>query len=96
MKMLEKADQIFPGLKENVEIMETGSPDTFERYTGNAGGALYGFENSSGIYAEARMPIRTHIGNLFQTGHWGRPGGGVWNVCVNGYSAAKIILNSVS
>ncbi|MBN1307030.1 MAG: FAD-dependent oxidoreductase [Chitinispirillaceae bacterium] len=89
--MIAKAEQLYPGLRSLIRHVEVGSPDTFERFTGNTAGALYGFENSKNIYAEAKMPIKTYLPHLYQTGHWGKPGGGVWNVMVNGYTAAKII-----
>lgn len=84
-RIMSKAEQLYPGLKEAVDFIEVGSPDTFQRYTDNTGGALYGFENTKRIYGEAKMPVTTHLSNLFQTGHWGKPGCGVWNVMVNGY-----------
>lgn len=89
--MLAKAETLFPGLNEKIELIEIGSPDTFQRYTSNTEGALYGFENTNHIYGEAKMPITTHMSNLFQTGHWGKPGGGVWNSIYNGYTAALTI-----
>lgn len=89
--MLEKAERLYPGLRDLVDVREIGSPDTFERFTGNTGGALYGFENDRSVYAEAKLPIKTHIPNLYQTGHWGKPGGGIWNVMHNAYRTSKII-----
>ncbi len=90
--MINKAEVLYPGISSLIRTQEIGSPATFERYTGNTEGALYGFENTKEIYGEAKMPIITHLSNLFQTGHWGKPGGGIWNVMVNGYTAAKMIL----
>lgn len=89
--MLDKAAELVDGLASAIECTEVGSPDTFERYTGNTAGALYGFENTKALYGEAKLPHTTHLKNLFQTGHWGKPGGGVWNVIANGYSTAKTI-----
>ncbi len=94
-KMLNKLESLYPGIRKYIEIMEVGSPETFERYTGNTNGALYGFENVKEMYGEAKIPITTHIPNLFQTGHWGKPGCGVWNVTHNAYRASKTILNSM-
>ena len=90
--MLSKAEELYPGLRERISLTEIGSPGTFERYTGNTGGALYGFENTSHIYGEAKLPVKTYLSNLFQTGHWGKPGGGVWNAMYNGYTVAGAIL----
>ncbi|NLP03885.1 MAG: NAD(P)/FAD-dependent oxidoreductase [Fibrobacter sp.] len=94
-RIMTKAESIIPGLRGHVSLMETGSPSTFERYTGNTGGALYGFENTSHIYGEAKLPIKTHLSNLFQTGHWGKPGGGIWNTMYNGYTTALTMLTSI-
>jgi prolycopene isomerase len=91
-RMIAKADALHPGLKNAIEVMEVGSPDTFERYTANTDGALYGFENNKSMYHEAKMPIKTHCANLYQTGHWGKPGCGIWNVMINSYTASKVIL----
>lgn len=91
-RMIQKLEELYPGIKDMIELVETGSPETFDRYTMNTMGALYGFANVKDIYGEAKMPINTHIPNLFQTGHWGRPGGGIWNVMYNSYIASKMIL----
>ncbi len=93
-RMLQKAEKLYPGFNDLIELKEVGSPSTFERYTLNTEGTLYGFENTKEMYGEAKMPITTHLKNLFQTGHWGKPGGGVWNVMSNAYSASKVILNN--
>ncbi len=91
-RMLAKAEEVYPGIKDYIELMEVGSPTTFERYTSNGDGAIYGFENTKSMYGEAKMPFATHVDNLFQTGHWGKPGCGIWNVMTNAYAASKIIL----
>lgn len=93
-KLINKAENIFPGFKSLIDLVEVGSPETFERYTGNTDGALYGFENTKSMYGEAKMPIFTHITNLFQTGHWGKPGCSIWNVMANAYTVSKTILSS--
>ena len=89
--MLDRAEALVPGLRRDIECMEVGSPDTFERYTANTGGSLYGFENTKDLYGEAKLPITTHLENLFQTGHWGKPGCSVLNVMVNGYTTYHTI-----
>jgi phytoene dehydrogenase-like protein len=91
-QMIDQMEELFPGLKDEIELVEIGSPDTFERYTANSGGAIYGYENSYEMYKEAKMPMKSHIKNMYQTGHWGRPGCGVLNVMTNGFSSAKEII----
>jgi len=91
--ILKAAKQKIPELHDAIDYTEIASPETFERFTGNTAGSLYGFENSKDIYGETRMPNTTYLKNLFQTGHWCKPGGGVWNVMECGYTAANIILH---
>ncbi|MBD3344786.1 MAG: radical SAM protein, partial [Chitinivibrionales bacterium] len=91
-RMLAKADELYPGIESAVELREIGSPTTFERYTGNTAGALYGFENTKDMYGEAKLPKQTYLENLYQVGHWGTPGGGVWNVMYNSYSTTRMML----
>jgi prolycopene isomerase len=91
-RMIDKAEKLYPGFKDKIDLIEIGSPATFERYTLNTEGSIYGFESTKSIYGEAKLPITTHIDNLYQVGHWGKPGCGVWNVMNNAYLASKIIL----
>ncbi|MBN1308026.1 MAG: NAD(P)/FAD-dependent oxidoreductase [Chitinispirillaceae bacterium] len=91
-KMISAADTLVPGFREAIDVIEIASPATFERFSGNTSGALYGFENIKTVYGEAKMPSTTYLKNLFQTGHWCKPGGGVWNVMECGYTTARIIL----
>lgn len=90
-KMITTSEQILPGLSKHIRCKVTASPSTFERYSGNTKGSLYGFANSSDRYSEAKIPMQTYIPNLYQTGHWCR-GGGIWNVMESGFTVSKMIL----
>jgi phytoene dehydrogenase-like protein len=94
--MMHKAESLYPGLRDRVVCREIASPATFERYTGNTGGALYGFDNDRDMYAEAKLPITTYLSNLYQTGHWGKPGAGLWNVMLNAYRTAKTVERNMN
>jgi len=91
-QMLAKAEKLYPGLSDFIDVVEVGSPATCERYTANTEGSIYGFENTADMYGEAKMPHTTHLDNVYQVGHWGKPGCGVWNVMSNGYVGSKVIL----
>jgi phytoene dehydrogenase-like protein len=92
-KIVAATQRLIPGFHDAVEVLDIGSPTTFKRFTSNTEGALYGFENTKDIYGEAKMPNTTYLSNLFQTGHWCKPGGGIWNVIECGYTTACIILH---
>ena len=91
-KMIDELNIAYPGIKEYIDFVEIGSPDTFERYTLNTGGSIYGFENTFDSYGAAKMPFKTHIKNLYFAGHWTRPGSGMFNAILSGYTAFHTVL----
>lgn len=91
--MIEKACSEFGDFTKNVLVRNVASPDTFERYTGNTGGALYGFENTRYLYGQSKLPFTTYLSNLFQAGHWTKAGGGIYNVMTSGQAAATLIID---
>lgn len=95
-KIMHKMEQVYPGISDYIEYVEVGSPTTFERYTDNYKGAIYGFENTCDKFKESKMPYKTHIKNLYQTGHWTVPGCGIYNVVTNGFTVAKQIVDELS
>jgi phytoene dehydrogenase-like protein len=90
--MLAKAESILGSFSTRIRVVETASPATFERYTGNTGGALYGFENVKDLYGQSKLPFTTYLPNLYQAGHWTRAGGGIFNVMTSGYVVANMLL----
>jgi prolycopene isomerase len=93
MKMIDQANQIIPGLKNHIRTIVTASPETFDHFSGNTHGSLYGFDNISDTYNEVKIPMTTYFPNLYQTGHWCR-GGGVWNSMESGFAVSKMVLNN--
>jgi phytoene dehydrogenase-like protein len=92
--MVLKATQIMGDFASKIRVVETASPATFERYTGNTGGACYGFENVKSLYGRSKLPFTTYLPNLYQAGHWTKSGGGIYNVMTSGYVVANMILKT--
>ena len=90
--MIQKAKELLGDFTPKIRVCEVASPDTFERYTGNTAGALYGFENTSDLYGRSKLPFTTYIPNLYQAGHWTKAGGGIYNVMSSGKAVADMIL----
>lgn len=93
-RMIDLAEKIIPGLSGHIQCKVFASPCTFERYTANSEGSLYGFTNSADRYHEAKIPMQTYIPNLYQTGHWCR-GGGIWNVMESGFTVSRLICEKL-
>jgi prolycopene isomerase len=91
-RLLELAERHFPGLRGRLELVESGTPRTLERYTRNTGGALYGWELSPAQVGSGRLASATPIAGLRLVGHWTQPGGGVYGVVSSGIITARSVL----
>ena len=77
---------VLPGLKDRLVHAEAATPLTLERYTGNAKGAAFGWEQGVG---NLRSSVDMGAPGLFLAGHWTYPGGGVESVAASGIIAAE-------
>lgn len=75
--LIERVEARIPGLSKHIEVIESGSPRTMTKYTGNHLGSINGFEQSvhqAGVLK--RFPMRYPVKGLYQVGAWTFPGGG--------------------
>jgi phytoene dehydrogenase-like protein len=91
MSSLEKC---LPGLGRKTVVKLSASAQTSHRYTLNYHGAMLGWEMSPDQLGEERPGIQGPLRNLFFTGHWTRPGGGITPVMISAMQAANAILGS--
>jgi phytoene desaturase len=84
---------LFPGLRGLIELMEVATPSTFERFTGNPGGSIYGWSARADQCGGARMDAVTPIDGLFLAGAWTQPGGGFTSALRSGRRTADRILS---
>jgi prolycopene isomerase len=87
-KILRKAENIFPGIRDRIEVLDAATAQTLQRYTGNHRGAAFGWRQIPGFRGTARHGIK----NLYIAGHWGDMGGGVLAAAYSGVRAAGEIL----
>ncbi len=91
--LVSRASVLIPDLKKRILVRTEATPKTIERWTGNQLGAAYGWAqipSQSGIH---RLQRTTPIPNLFLTGHWTSPGGGIAAVVASGELTAEAIWN---
>jgi len=91
--LIHKASTFIPHLKKRIVVKVETTPKTIERWTCNRWGAAYGWAQiprQSGIY---RLSRTTPIPNLFLTGHWTSPGGGIAGVVASGELTAETVWN---
>jgi prolycopene isomerase len=90
--LLALAEQRLPGLAGALRFAEAATPRSFERYTRNEAGALYGFDVTPAQVGPGRLDNETPLPGLLLAGHWTRPGGGVVGVVRSGVRTARIAL----
>jgi prolycopene isomerase len=95
-RLLEKASGIIPNLRDRIVVMADSTPMTIERMTNNRWGSAYGwaqYPRQAGIY---RLNRATPIEDLYLTGHWTSPGGGISAVVASGEITSDLIWNRLS
>lgn len=66
--IIDRIEQTFPGTRGVVEIVDTCSPFTFERYTLTPGGTAYGIKKSAQAFLQGMFSPATRVKGLFLTG----------------------------
>jgi len=92
-RLIQKASVFIPDLERRILVKIETTPKTIEQWTGNRWGAAYGWAQvprQSGIY---RLPRIAPIPNLYLTGHWTSPGGGIAGVVASGELTANAVSN---
>ncbi len=70
-------EQLWPGIAEQVEVIDVSTPLTFERYTGNLQGSITGWKLTPKQAGAAIPRTLPGLENFWMVGHWVYPGGGV-------------------
>jgi phytoene dehydrogenase-like protein len=92
-ELISLAANVIPELadRRNVEVMEIITPVTLEEFTMNQGGVIYGFYTS--VDQWQKIPNDTPIDNIFIAGNWSQAWFGVGSGQINGWRAARLILD---
>jgi phytoene dehydrogenase-like protein len=78
--VVELLDQRFPGISQQVEMVDVATPLTFERYTGNWKGSFEGWlitpQNASTVMKPMSQTL-PGLQRFYMCGQWVEPGGGL-------------------
>lgn len=85
---------LLPGIDEHIVVKLSATAQTSHKYTNNWQGAMLGWEMSPEQLGSARLPMSTPVENLYLTGHWTQPGGGITPVIISAQKVAQAILQS--
>jgi phytoene dehydrogenase-like protein len=70
-------ENIFPGIRDDVEVADVATPVTWERYTGNWQGSYEGWIPTVKTFGTTLPKKLPGLRNFYMTGQWVFPGGGV-------------------
>ena len=93
-KIVELLEQRFPGIADQVEVIDVATPLTFERYTGNWKGTFEGWlltpENSH-VMMKPMSQTLPGIERFYMCGQWVEPGGGLPTAIMSAKRLVKMI-----
>ena len=75
-KMLTELEKLLPNVRDHIETIELGTPLTMQKFTGNEGGAIYGFAQTLAQSGRRRFKINSPLRGLKFISAWSNPGGG--------------------
>jgi phytoene dehydrogenase-like protein len=83
--------RVMPGFSQKVVVKLSASARTSRQFTINHRGAMLGWEMSPDQLGENRPALNGLVRNLYFTGHWTQPGGGITPVIVSAMEVARRI-----
>jgi prolycopene isomerase len=91
-KTMSRLREVHPGIDDHIVVKSSASAHTSYRFTNNLNGGMLGWEMSPEQLGTERLPIYTPVDNVYLTGHWTQPGGGITPVIVSAQRVARAIL----
>jgi len=81
IKVIAQLEQRYPGITDQVEVVDVATPLTTERYTGNWQGSMEGWmvttETMSMAFGKGMDKTLPGLENFYMVGQWVEPGGGL-------------------
>jgi prolycopene isomerase len=91
--LVNEAEAMFPGFRENMTHVEAATPESLQRYARNYKGAIYGWDYTPEQTGTRRLAHETPVAGLYLSGHWTQPGSASMRVLSSGIHTAHIILS---
>jgi len=94
-ELIDRAETLFPGLKDSIVFAESATPISHRRYTRSAAGTGYGISVTPGQFSFKRMDARAPVPNLYLCGASTRHGMGIIGAALSGRQAARFIARDL-
>jgi phytoene dehydrogenase-like protein len=94
--LIDLLEEFYPGIKEDIELVDVATPLSYERYTGNWRGSICGW-----LLTKQTMPMMIlgmrntlpGLENFYMTGQWVEPGGSLPVVATSGRNIIQQICD---
>jgi phytoene dehydrogenase-like protein len=94
--IIDYLEKLYPGIREDIEVVDEATPLSYERYTGNWQGSSCGW-----LLTKETMPMMIQgmrktlpgLRNLYMAGQWVEPGGSVPVAAMSGRNAIQTICH---
>jgi phytoene dehydrogenase-like protein len=83
----------FPGISDQIEVVDVATPVTFERYTGTWQGFFMGWKTAAGVPRIQKTKTLPGLSNFYMAGMWVEPTGGLPSAAKSGRDVLQIICN---
>jgi prolycopene isomerase len=93
--LIDRLAESIPDVRERIEICETGTPHTMQRYSWNPEGSIYGYAAAPHTHSIHRPEARTSVPGLYLAGAWTFPGAGFTGAMVSGHRTAGLVFEDV-
>jgi len=89
------AENVAPGLRDHIEVIEVATPLTNIRYSRNVGGSIIGFDETFAGTGLVRMPATGPLQGLYFSGAWVNIGGGYEPSLYSGFLTSRKVLEDM-
>jgi len=89
--VIDRLEKRYPGIKEQIEVVDVATPVTYERYTGNWQGSYMGWADTTKTLLKLMSRTLPGLGSFYMAGQWVHQGGGVSSAVTSGRHVMQVI-----
>jgi len=89
--VIDRLEKRWPGIKEQIEVIDVATPVTYERYTGNWQGSYMGWADTTETMLKVMSRTLPGLGHFYMAGQWVHPGGGVPGAVTSGRHLVQVM-----
>jgi all-trans-retinol 13,14-reductase len=93
--LIDRLAEEIPDVRDRIEICETGTPHTMQRYSLNPTGSIYGYACSPTGHSIHRPQPRTAVPGLYLAGAWTFPAAGFTGSMTSGWHSAGLVFQDI-